>query len=61
MVVFHLKIRNLKHESKSFNVSSFESLSSHIFRATQAINTYEGGKIKITKGELGHKKDIKKI
>ena len=43
------------HESKSFNVSSIESLSSHIFRATHAINTYKGEDIENTRGELGHK------
>ena len=43
------------HESKSFNVSSIESLSSHIFLATHAINTYKGEDIENARGELGHK------
>ena len=38
---FPQNLRNFLHESKSFNFSIIESLSSHIFRATHAINTYK--------------------
>ena len=54
MLFFAQKLRNLLHESKSFNVSSIESLSSHIFLATHTINTYKGEDIENTRGELGH-------
>ena len=39
---FTQKFRNLLHDSKGFSFSSEESLSSHIFRATHAINSYRG-------------------
>lgn len=48
-------MRKILYESKSFSVSSTESLSSHIFRATYAVNTYKGKEIEKVKKELGHK------
>ena len=52
---FAQKLGNLLPESKSFNVSSIESLCSHIFLAIHVLNTYKGEDIENTRGELGHK------
>jgi hypothetical protein len=43
------------HDSKAFSFSSEESLLSHIFRATHAINLYFGGDLENIHKELGHK------
>lgn len=52
---FTQKFRNLLHDSKAFSFSSEESLSSHIFRATHAINLYKGKELENVRNELGHK------
>lgn len=49
------KMRNTLHDSQCFSLSSMESLSSHIFRATYAVNYYEKLKLDKIKNELGHK------
>ena len=48
-------MRNTLHDSQCFSVSSIESLSSHIFRATYAVNYYKKLKLDKIKNELGHK------
>ena len=52
---FIQKIRNILHESKSFSFSSLESLSSHIFRATYAVKSFQRNQIESIQAELGHK------
>ena len=52
---FIVKMRKILHESKCFSISTTESLSSHIFRATYAVNSYKNIEIEKIKTELGHK------
>ena len=52
---FIVKMRKILHESNCFSVSTAESLSSHIFRATYAVNSYKNIEIEKVKKELGHK------
>ena len=43
------------HDSHDFSISSTLSLSSHIFRATHAINTYKDTEIENVRQELGYR------
>jgi len=52
---FVQKMRNLLHESNCFSITTVESLSSHIFRATYAVNSYNNNKIEMIQSDLGHK------
>jgi integrase len=52
---FITKIRNLLYESGAFSISTVESLSSHIFRATYAVKNYKKQEINNIKEKLGHK------
>lgn len=51
---FAQKIRNILHESNCFSLSTTESLSSHIFRATYAVNSYQNNKVEKIQSNLGH-------
>ena len=48
-------MRIILHDSNCFSISSTESLSSHIFRASYAVNSYENMKLNNIKKDLGHK------
>ena len=52
---FISKMRNLLHESNCFSIAITESLSSHIFRATYAVNKFKNNSIENIQKELGHK------
>ena len=52
---FAQKLRKILHESKCFSLATTESLSSHIFRATYAVNSYQKNKIEKIQSDLGHK------
>lgn len=52
---FAQKLRNILHQSNCFSLATTESLSSHIFRATYAVNSYENNKIEKIQSDLGHK------
>lgn len=43
------------HESNAFSVSNTEFLSSHIFRATNAVNIYIGKAVENAREELGNR------
>jgi integrase len=52
---FIAKMRKILHQSNCFSISTAESLSSHIFRTTYAVNSYKNIEIEKIKTELGHK------
>ena len=52
---FLTKLRNLLSESGSFSISSVESLSSHIYRASYAVNNYKNIEPNEIKEKMGHK------
>ena len=52
---FAQKLRNVLHESNCFSLATTESLSSHIFRATYAVNSYQNNNIEKIQSDLGHK------
>ena len=52
---FVTKLRNFLYEPALFSISSVESLSSHIFRASYAVNNYKNIELNEINEKMGHK------
>ena len=52
---FAQKLCNVLHESNCFSLATTESFSSHIFRSTYAVNSYQKNNIEKIQSDLRHK------